>query len=128
MKLPIISQTNSKNSFKKAYSKILVKPLSVNDAWQGRRFKTSEYKQYENDCLWQKIPLVKGEVEIHYTFHLKRYSTSDVDNFIKPLQDILVKMGAIEDDKKVVRIVAEKVKDEKEFTEVEIKQCVDKAL
>jgi hypothetical protein len=28
---------------------IKIKPLSVNKAWQGKRFKTNEYKQYEKE-------------------------------------------------------------------------------
>jgi hypothetical protein len=28
-----------------------IKPLSVNKAWQGKRFKSPEYKSYENKCF-----------------------------------------------------------------------------
>jgi len=28
--------------------KINIKPLSVNDAWKGKRYKTEKYKNYEN--------------------------------------------------------------------------------
>jgi len=28
-----------------------IKPLSVNEAWRGRRFKTPEYRKYERDIL-----------------------------------------------------------------------------
>ena len=31
--------------------RIKIKPLSVNDAWQGRRFKTDNYKKYERDLM-----------------------------------------------------------------------------
>ena len=33
------------------YIKINLKPLSVNNAWQGKRFKTPEYNKFERDCL-----------------------------------------------------------------------------
>ena len=102
-------------------SKIEVKPMSVNQVWQGRRFKTQAYKQYEQDCGWFiKCPMIKGEVKVHYKFYIKHFSISDVDNFIKPIQDILVKNGAIEDDRKIIKITAEKIKSENEYIEVEL--------
>jgi Holliday junction resolvase RusA-like endonuclease len=102
--------------------KIPVKALTVNKVWQGKRFKTPLYKQYEKDCSWfLKAPLIKGEVEVNYKFYIKYFSTSDVDNFIKPLQDILVKNRLIEDDCKIKKITAEKIKSEEEWIEVEIK-------
>ena len=27
--------------------RVFIKPLSVNEAWRGRKFKTPKYKQYE---------------------------------------------------------------------------------
>lgn len=105
----------------KTFQIIPIKPLSVNQVWQGRRFKTKAYKQFEQDCGWFiKMPMIKGEVEIDYKFYIKHFSTSDIDNFIKPFQDILVKNGAIEDDSKIIRITAEKIKSNEERIEVEI--------
>jgi len=79
------------------------KPLSVNDAWQGRRFKTPEYKTYEKLLLLNlpKHKMVKGKVAITYRFHLKNHSRTDSDNLLKCLNDILVKKGYIEDDRKI---------------------------
>lgn len=112
MRKLITSQTNNR---------VEVKPLSVNAVWQGRRFKTKAYKQYEQDCGWfLKAPMIKGEVEVYYKFYIKNYAMSDVDNFIKPLQDILVKNGLIEDDRKIVKVTAEKIKSVEEYTEIEI--------
>jgi len=101
--------------------KVNVKALSVNQVWCGKRFKTAKYKQYEQDCGWFiKMPMIKGEVKIDYKFYIKHFSTSDIDNFIKPFQDILVKNGAIEDDSKILKITAEKIKSNEEYIEVEI--------
>ena len=99
-----------------------VKPLSVNKVWQGRRFKTQDYVDYESSCLWllNKVKPVKGEVEIHYKFHFKG-RMMDVDNPIKPLQDVLVKAGIIEDDRKIMKITAEKFKAREDSIEIEIK-------
>lgn len=90
------------------------KPLSVNRAWQGRRFKSLEYKVYERRiaALLQQcgVKKVEGRVQITYRFCLKNYALTDADNLVKPLQDILVKMGAIDDDRFIDRYVIEKCK------------------
>lgn len=100
---------------------IPVKPLSNNRMWQGKRFKTKDYKQYEYDCMWfMGAKKITGEVEIHYKFFIKNYALSDVDNFLKPIQDIMVKSGIIEDDRKIKRIVAEKFKSDDDRIEIDI--------
>ena len=49
-----------------------IKPLSVNKCWQGRRYKTSEYKAYEEELLWilrdMEHPKIKDKqpLEISY--------------------------------------------------------------
>ena len=104
-----------------------IKPLSVNQAWQGRRFKTGTYKEYEKAVsllINDKHNPVKGLVEIDYEFGLcgKGFSSSDVSNLIKCLEDILVKCGVIEDDRKVMRFSASKVKSgTSEFINIKIK-------
>ena len=101
--------------------KIPVKPISVNAVWQGRRFKTKAYKQYEYDCMWfMGSKKLVGEVEVHYRFYLKNYALSDVDNLIKPIQDIMVKSGIIEDDRKIKKVVAEKFKSNEDKIEINI--------
>lgn len=82
---------------------LALKPLSVNEAWQGRRFKTKKYKDYEELCLMElmimKPKKFKGWVMVKYSFKLKNYKLTDVGNLEKPLSDILVKAGIIEDDR-----------------------------
>lgn len=72
--------------------KVDIKPLSVNDAWQGRRFKTDEYKRYERAMLYllpsQKLP--EPPYKIYYEFGFSSAS-ADYDNPCKPLGDILQK-------------------------------------
>lgn len=73
--------------------KVNIKPLSVNKAWQGRRFKTKEYKQYEKDCLMilpNSIEIPEGELKISLTFGFSSKS-SDADNPVKLFVDILQK-------------------------------------
>jgi Holliday junction resolvase RusA-like endonuclease len=101
-----------------------IRPLTINKAWVGRRFKSSEYKQYESDVsklLPRSKNMIKGEVEIRYLFYIKNYAITDVDNMIKPIQDLLVKKGYIEDDRKIVVLLAQKFKSELEKMIITIK-------
>jgi Holliday junction resolvase RusA-like endonuclease len=102
-----------------------LRPLSVNEAWQGRRFKTPEYTDYERDVgyllpvhLRTAPPL--GLLEVHYRFHFKNHKARDWDNPVKPLQDVLVKLGVIPDDRHIYRAVVEKVPDKEDFVEIDI--------
>jgi len=98
---------------------INVKPISVNTVWCGRRFKTPAYKQYEKDCLtFLKGPKLSGWVEIEYKFYIKNFKMTDVGNFEKPITDLIVKAGLIDDDRFVKKITAEKFADKDERIEV----------
>lgn len=69
-----------------------IKPLSVNKAWQGRRFKTKEYKAYEQELLYtlpaRKIPTPPFRISFEFGFS---NICSDWDNPVKILQDIMQK-------------------------------------
>ena len=101
-----------------------IKPLSTNVLWQGRRFKTKRYKNYESTVAWllPKVQMVKGFVDIHYKFYLKNWKLVDGDNCVKGLQDILVKAGFIEDDRKILRYIIDKPPAKEDKIIVEIKQ------
>ena len=96
--------------------------LSINKAFQGRRFKTPEYKGYEQELLLKlpKLKQIKGNVQINYLFKIKNFDMRDLDNCIKLITDILVKRGYIEDDRKIITFTATKVKSEVEGFEIEI--------
>jgi Holliday junction resolvase RusA-like endonuclease len=102
--------------------KLLIKPLTVNKVWQGRRFKTKAYKDYEIELLelLKGVKKTKGFIEVNYKIYLKYFSTSDVGNFEKPLTDIIVKSGIIDDDKYIKRIVMEKFKSDVDYIQLEI--------
>lgn len=90
---------------------IPVKPLSVNKAWKGQKFKTREHTIYEKDVNYFLPPApecMKGELTAHYIFYLKNYKGSDTGNFEKILSDILVKAGFMEDDRFIKRLILEK--------------------
>ena len=85
---------------------IKVKPLSINKAFIGRRWKTSECKAYEKE-LWYLLPsykMITGEYELILEFYLKTYKRSDLSNLIKVLEDIIVKRGYVTDDRKCVAL------------------------
>jgi Holliday junction resolvase RusA-like endonuclease len=79
--------------------KIYEKPLSVNLAWQGKRFKTPAYKEYEKGMLLN-MPRAKIEkdqilrVEFFFGFSNK---ASDLDNPVKLLMDIAQKKYCFDD-------------------------------
>ena len=90
--------------------KINIKPLSVNKCWQGKRFKTPEYKAYEQELLL-RLPAQKisnPPYSIFFKFGMSN-SLSDWDNPIKPLQDSLQKKYSF-DDKDIVEAHIEKIK------------------
>lgn len=79
-------------------TQIEIKPMSVNQAWQGKRFKTPKYKQYERDLLLMlpAIHLPEPPYFVFYEFGLSS-KLSDWDNPIKPFQDILQKKYGFDD-------------------------------
>ena len=97
---------------------IPIKPLTINKAWRGRRFKTDDYHSFEDlvgyELLVLKLKPVHGWVTIEYEWHIKRFGTTDWDNLIKPIQDILVTHGVIDDDRFIKWGRAEKFKSKEE--------------
>lgn len=104
--------------------KIKTKPLSVNECWQGKRFKTKKYKDYEKFLLFSlpkiKIPSPPLEIIFHFGFSSQ---LSDWDNPIKPLQDVLQKKYNF-NDKDVFKATIEKeiVKKGDDYFAFEIKK------
>lgn len=72
--------------------KLNIKPLSVNEVWQGKRYKTPAYKNYEKIVLLTlpKIKIPNPPYVIYFEFGFSN-SASDWDNPVKPFQDILSK-------------------------------------
>ncbi len=102
--------------------RIKIKPLSVNRAWQGRRFKTPAYRAYEKELLLRlpRFKLPAAPYFISYTFGFSS-KLSDIDNSIKGFQDILCKKYLF-DDRDICKIIVEKeiVKKGEEFINFEI--------
>jgi Holliday junction resolvase RusA-like endonuclease len=102
---------------------INIKPLSVNQAWAGRRFKTPKYKAFEKEML-----LILPNIKIDLNARLRLdivfgYSSraSDIDNGLKPLLDCLQKKLGINDNKIYeLNVKKEIVKKGKDFIKFEI--------
>jgi Holliday junction resolvase RusA-like endonuclease len=79
--------------------KLNQKPLSVNLAWQGKRFKTPAYKSYEKEML---LRMPAGKVaedqmlRIEFFFGFSN-AASDLDNPIKLLLDLAQKKYGFND-------------------------------
>jgi Holliday junction resolvase RusA-like endonuclease len=78
--------------------KINIKPLSVNECFQGRRFKTVKYKKYERDMLLM-LPKKAFKFDKFSIFVEFGFSTvlADLDNPVKGFFDILQKKYNIND-------------------------------
>jgi Holliday junction resolvase RusA-like endonuclease len=72
--------------------------MSVNKCWQGRRFKTPAYKDYENAVLMllPNILFKLDKVRLNLIFGLSNKG-NDIDNGIKPFLDILQKKYGFND-------------------------------
>ena len=103
-----------------------IKPLSVNQAWQGQRFKTKAYKAYEQELLYTLPPrtLPKPPYSINFEFGFSN-PKSDWDNPVKILQDILQKKYNF-NDSDIVEAAVKKVKVKKggEFFRIRIESAI----
>ena len=107
--------------------KLNIKPVSVNAAFQGRRFKTPLYKDFEEQMLWAlkgNIQKMTGNYTMHLKFYLKNASRADLSNFVKTTEDCIVKAGLVKDDRYCWRMVVEKFKSKEDYIEFEIKELL----
>lgn len=106
MTLPVMMQTTSCNV---DWTNTRLKPLSVNQAWLGRKVKSAAYRKYE-EMLIKTLPdieIPEGALELRVVVYYSRRS-SDVDNALKPFIDVLQKRYQFNDNK-IYRIVITKV-------------------
>lgn len=104
-------------------TKIELKPLSVNEAFKGKRFKTPAYKLFERNALFMlpKIDIPPPPYEVYFKFGFSS-AASDWDNCIKQTQDVIAKKYGFND--KLIRrgIVDTEIVDKgKEYFEFDIK-------
>ena len=101
-----------------------LKPLTVNQCWQGRRVKTAKHRQYRKDLaalLPKGVFIPDGKLEVRYVFKVSS-KLSDYDNLIKAFQDSLCENYGF-DDRRIYRAVIDKVdvKKGEECVEFEIR-------
>ena len=79
--------------------KLNEKPLSINEAWQGKRFKTPAYKAYEETIL---LTMPKAKIDVEQMLRIEFFfgfsnKASDLDNPVKLLLDIAQKKYGFND-------------------------------
>lgn len=110
--------------------KIPIKPFSVNKCWQGKRYKTQDYKDYERDTLrlLPKMEIPEGDKRLDITAGVSNWS-QDIDNIAKPLIDILQKKYGFNDKEiRILRLEKVKTKKGEEFVEFAVSPMDDKKL
>jgi Holliday junction resolvase RusA-like endonuclease len=104
--------------------KINIKPLTVNQCWRGRRFKTAKYEAYEIivKSKLQNMEIPKGHLHLDVVFGVSS-KLADIDNPLKPFIDILQKKYGF-NDRDIFKLTVEKefVNKGKEFIDFEIKE------
>lgn len=92
---------------------VTIKPLSVNEAWKGKRYKTDKYMTYEHNLLYllPKITLPNPPYSIILEFGMSNI-LSDFDNPCKPFIDVLQKKYGF-NDKLIMSAQINKVKVDK---------------
>jgi Holliday junction resolvase RusA-like endonuclease len=105
--------------------KLNIKPLSINAAFQGKRFKTPLYKSYETKMLLmlpKNIGKIPDQIEVNITFGFSN-KASDIDNCVKLFLDLLQKKYRF-NDSQIYRLNIHKVLTDKglDFIEFEIKK------
>jgi Holliday junction resolvase RusA-like endonuclease len=99
-----------------------IKPLSVNLAWKGQRFRTTAYKTYQIQVrqLLPAIQLPEPPYKLSFVFGFSN-SASDLDNPVKCVQDIIATHYGF-NDKLIVELNIKKelVKKGNEFIEFEL--------
>lgn len=106
--------------------KINIKPLSSNDSWKGRRFRTDEYKAYAQELKLKLKPMVipDGELEIAFQFGFSSRG-SDWDNPIKPFQDIISQFYGFNDNRIYAATVLKRIVPKGcEYVSFEIFSCL----
>lgn len=104
-------------------TRVFIKPISVNNCWQGRRFKTKEYKSFELEVLLKLKPMAipTPPLELIIEFGLSN-KLSDIDNGLKPLIDCLQKKYFFNDrDIYKIEVTKKIVKKGEEYFDFEIK-------
>lgn len=88
--------------------KINIKPLSINEAFQGKRFKSPKYNKYIDNLmlLLPDIEWIPLRIQLNITIGYSNVN-SDIDNALKPFIDCLQKRYGF-NDRHIYKLVVEK--------------------
>ena len=80
--------------------RINIKPLSVNEAFKGRKFKTDKYHTFQKTMLLSLKPMAvpEGNIYLEITFGFSSKG-SDIDNCLKQTIDCLSKKLGFNDNR-----------------------------
>lgn len=100
-----------------------IKPLSINECWRGRRFKTDAYQIYEHSVsklLPDDFVIPKKPLKVYFEFGFSN-SNADIDNPVKPIIDILQKKYNFNDrDIHIMELVKNNTEKGKEYVKIQI--------
>lgn len=89
-------------------NRINIKPMTINRAWKGRRFKTDEYRSWRTEMFYTlpkiEVPDPPFKVSFEFGFSTKN---SDIDNPVKCCLDAIQDKYRI-NDRDVYRLEVEK--------------------
>ena len=90
--------------------RLKIKPMSVNDAWKGRRSKTEEYRAFERHIalILKPVEIPEGPLQANIEWGFSN-AGSDIDNPLKPFLDCLQKKYKFNDNR-IYRLIVDKVK------------------
>ncbi len=107
---------------------VYVKPMSVNKARQWKRYKSKDYVKYAK-VLYSMLPndinfIKEDKYKVYYEFWVSS-KLADIDNPIKPFQDVL-QLKYWFDDKSIyeMRIVKKDVKKWEEYISFSIESII----
>lgn len=91
------------------WSHSYLKPLSVNQAFCGKKVKTASYRRYETHLIrtLPELEIPEGELELRVVVYYSN-KASDIDNCLKPFIDVCQKKYGF-DDKRIYRLRVTKV-------------------
>ncbi|MCX6806892.1 MAG: RusA family crossover junction endodeoxyribonuclease [Candidatus Berkelbacteria bacterium] len=103
-----------------------IKPISVNSCFQGRRFRTTEFKKWQEAVIYSlpkklsNINKTSERITMVITLYFKKPTMMDLDNYAKAIIDCVVKKGIIKDDRYIFDLNIKKRKYDEEGFQVEI--------
>ena len=102
-----------------------IKPLTINKAWRGgRRYRTNEYKAYEELLFYllPKLEIPEGELKLTLVVGFSNKGM-DIDNVLKPFIDCLQKKYEFNDNRIYeINIKKKIVKKGEEYIKFNLKQ------